>query len=119
VFRSLRALGSRPGPFSHRRDAQPCCCAPEPLGRIFPGKRCTRFGAGHFVHRGLPGALGDLRVGRRQIRPRNLEIENWLAVGFVLGMQEREGLGFVSGAQADLLAGGRILAVINARSAKH
>ncbi len=36
--------------------------------------------------------------------------------GFVLGMQERERLGFVLGAQAVLFAGGRVLAVKNARS---
>ena len=27
---------SEPMPVSHRRDARPCCCAPEPPARIFP-----------------------------------------------------------------------------------
>jgi hypothetical protein len=48
-----------------------------------------------------------------------VEIEHWLAVGFILGMQEREGFAFVLRAQTVLLAGGRILAVINPRSAEH
>ena len=45
-----------------------------------------------------------------------MQIEHGLAVGFVFGMQERERLGFVLGAEAGLFAGGRVLAVINARS---
>lgn len=81
-------------------------------------ERRPGLGAGHLIHRRLPGALGDLRVGRGQIRPGDVEIKHGLPVGFVLGMQEREGLGFVLGAEAVLLASGRVLTVKNARSAE-
>ena len=81
-------------------------------------ERRPGLGARHFVHRGLPSALGNLRVGRGQIRPGDVEIEHWLAVGFVLGMQEREGFSFVLGAETVLLAGGGVLAVINPRPAE-
>ena len=65
--------------------------------------RRAGLGLGHFVHRHLPGPLRHFRVGGRQIRPGNVQIEHRLAVGFVLGMQKREGFGFVLGAQGLLL----------------
>jgi hypothetical protein len=45
-----------------------------------------------------------------------LQIKDWLAVRFILGMQKRERLGFVLGAQAVLLPRQVFLAVINPRS---
>ena len=60
-----------------------------------PGMGRVGFGLGQLVHCRLPSALGNLRVGGRQIRPRNMQVQDGLAVGFVLGMQEREGFGLV------------------------
>jgi len=76
-------------------------------------ERRTGLGPGHLVHRGLPGALGNLAVARGQICPCDVEIEDGLAVGFVLGMQQREGFAFVFGPQAGLFAGRRVFAVVN------
>ena len=81
-------------------------------------ERRTGLGPGHLVHWRLPGALGNLGVGRGQVGARDVEIEDGLPVGFVFGMQEGEGFGLVLGAEAGLLTGGRVLAVENARSAE-
>ncbi len=54
----------------------------------------------------------------RQIRPGDLKIQDRLPVGFVFGMQKRQGFGFVLRKQAALLAGGGVLAVINALALK-
>jgi len=48
------------------------------------------FGLGHFVHWRLPSPVRNFRVGGRQVRPGDLQVQDGLAVGFVLGMQERE-----------------------------
>ena len=76
------------------------------------------LGLGHLVHRHLPSPLGNFGVNSRQIRPGDLQVQDGLPVGFVLGMKDREGFGFVLGAQAVLLARHGGLAVINARSSE-
>lgn len=55
---------------------------------------------------------------RREIRPRDVEVENGLAVGLVPGVKERQRFGFVFGAETDLFAGGGVFAVEHARAAK-
>ncbi|HXI69270.1 MAG TPA: hypothetical protein VNN22_02820 [Verrucomicrobiae bacterium] len=40
-----------------------------------------------------------------------MQIKHWLAVGLVLGMEDRKRLGFVLGAQAVLFAGGGVFGV--------
>jgi len=82
------------------------------------GMGIAGFSLGHLVHRGLPGALGYFGVDGGQIGAGNLQIKDGLAVGFVFGMEEGESLGLVFGAQADLLTGGGVLAVVNARPAE-
>jgi hypothetical protein len=59
----------------------------------------------------LPSALGNLGVGRGQICPRNMQVQDGLPVGFVLGMKQRQSFGFVLSAQAVLLPGTRPVAV--------
>jgi hypothetical protein len=48
-----------------------------------------------------------------------MKIEDGLAEGFVFGMQERQGFGFVLRSETDLLAGGGVLGIENARSPEH
>lgn len=79
-------------------------------------QRRAGFELGHLVHRDLPGALGNFGVRRGEICPRDLQIEDGLTVSFVLGMKERQRLGFVLCAKAVLFACLRVLAVVNARS---
>jgi hypothetical protein len=81
-----------------------------------PGAGGAGLGLGHLNHRHLQCALRHFRIGGRQIRPGDLQVKHRLPVGFVLGMQESEGLGFVFGVQAVLLARQGVLAVINART---
>ena len=82
-------------------------------------QRRPGLGSGHLVHWRLPGALGNFRVGRGQVGPGDMQIEDGLPVGLVFGMQKGEGLGFVLRAETGLLAGGRVLAVVNSRSPEH
>jgi hypothetical protein len=59
------------------------------------GVRRAGLGLGHFVHRHLPSSPRHFRIGGRQIRPGDMQVQDGLPVGFVLGMQEREGFGLV------------------------
>ena len=83
-----------------------------------PVARGVAFGLGQLFHCRLPGAPRHFRVGGRQIRPGNLQVKHWLAVGLVLGMEDRKRLGFVLGAQAVLFARGGVFGVKNSGSPK-
>jgi len=61
----------------------------------------------------LPCPVCRFGVGGCQIRPGDLQIEQGLAEGFVLGMQERQRVRFVLGPQTGLLLGGGVFAVEN------
>ncbi len=43
-----------------------------------------------------------------------MQVEVWLAEGFVLGLQECEGFEFILGAEAQLLASFGVLAIVGA-----
>jgi hypothetical protein len=58
----------------------------------------------HLLHDASPSSLGKGGIARRQVGAGNVEIERGLPVGFVLGMKEREGFGFVLGVKAVLFA---------------
>jgi len=72
------------------------------------------LGPGHFVHRGLPGAGGDGGVGGCEVGAGDLEVEDRLANGFVLRVEERLRFGLVLGSEADLFAGGRVFGIEDA-----
>jgi len=55
-------------------------------------------GLGHFVHRHLPSAFRHFGVGGLQIHAGDLQIEDGLAVGFVLVMKDGQRLDLVLGA---------------------
>jgi hypothetical protein len=77
------------------------------------------LGLRHFVHRRPPSAVRHFGVGGRQIRPGDLQIQDGLAVGFVLGMKQCQSLGLGLRAQTNLFAGGRVFGVKNSGSPKH
>jgi hypothetical protein len=72
------------------------------------------LGPGHLIHRDLPGAGGDADVGGREVGAGDLEVEDGLANGFVLRVEERLRFGRVLGSEADLFAGGRVFGVEDA-----
>ncbi len=59
----------------------------------------------------LPRARGQRRVAVLQIHLGDLQIHGRLMAGFVLGVEEAQGVGLVFRAQAGLLAGGGVLGV--------
>jgi hypothetical protein len=67
--------------------------------------------SGHFVHRHLPGAGGHAGIGRGQVGAGDLEVEDRLAEGFVLRVQQGRRFRFVLGSEAQLLSGGGVLGV--------
>jgi small GTP-binding protein len=71
------------------------------------------LGPGHLVHGGLPGALAHQRIGRGHVGAGDLQVEDWLAEGFVFGVEEGLGLAFVFGSQAELFARGRVFVIEN------
>jgi hypothetical protein len=48
-----------------------------------------------------------------------MQVQDGLPVGFVLGMEQRQRLSFVLGAQTDLFVGGGVFGVKNSGSLKH
>ena len=73
------------------------CPFPSVLGR-------TLFEFGRIVHDELPGAGGNLRIGRRQISPGDLQIDGRHFSGLLLGVQGSSGLRPVIGMQTLLFA---------------
>jgi hypothetical protein len=59
----------------------------------------------HRVHDVLPGALTDLGIARDKIRAGHVRIEGGLIRGFVAGVEQAQGFGFVGRAEALLFAG--------------
>lgn len=57
-----------------------------------------------------------LRVGGREIRPGDAQIEDGLPVGLVFGVEQGERFRFVLRAEAELLAGGGVLVIENTRT---
>ena len=81
------------------------CPFPPVLGRAF-------FEFGRLVHDELPGAGGNLRIGRRQISTGDLQIDGRKFTGLVLGVQKPRGLRPVIGMQTLLFARQFIMDVI-------
>ena len=71
------------------------------------GRAC--LGLAHFVHHGLPGALRDGGVRGGQIRPADLDVQQWLLVCFVARVQEPLGNGRVSCLEAFLFSSAAVL----------
>ena len=67
----------------------------------------------NLIHDVLPDALQKRGVARRQIGAGDLQIQDRLPERFVFGVQDRQGVGFVPGPQAGLLAGDGVFAVVN------
>src|SRR6266511_1339686 len=66
--------------------------------------RAPLLGLDHFVHDDLPGARHDVWIAGGQIGAGDLQIDGWLTVGLVLGVQQAQGFDAVGGAQTFLLA---------------
>ena len=59
----------------------------------------------------LPGSVGDSGVTRGEVGPGDLEVQRWLAHGFVAHVNQRFRFGFAAGPEAGLPAGRGVLAV--------
>jgi hypothetical protein len=79
--------------------------------------RC-RLGDRLFFKNEVGCPVRHFGVGGRQIRPGNLQVQYRLPVRLVLGMEQRQRLGFVLGAQGMLFAGGGVLGVKDPGSPK-
>jgi len=78
-----------------------------------PGAVAAGFGSDEFVHDLAPVSFDKTFIRRRQIRLGDLQIQLRLPDGFILGIEQGAGLGFVPGAQAQLLTGAGVFAVKN------
>ena len=66
-----------------------------------------------LLHDGLPGAFDKRGVTGRQIGAGQMQVQHRLAVRLVAGVDQLQRLVFVAGAQTFLLAGRRILGIID------
>jgi hypothetical protein len=57
------------------------------------------------LHHFLPSARAEFGIGAVDVHPGQREVEVWLALGFVVGLEEPLGLVSVTGLEAGLLSG--------------
>jgi hypothetical protein len=70
------------------------------------------FGAGQGFNGLLSRSGSDSIVHARQVRLGDLEIQHWLALGLIFGLNDLPGFITVGGLQAGAFAGGFIHAII-------
>ena len=85
---------------------------PCPSRRFSSGVGWLPFGAGQCFNGVLPCPRGDAVVAARQIRFGNLQIQNGLAFGVVLGFDDLFGVVRIGSAQAGAFAGLSVHAVV-------
>ena len=66
----------------------------------------------HFVHDELPVAGGNLRIAGGEIGAGDLQVHGRLLRGLILGMEQPDGDGAVTGAEAFLFAGHVVVEVV-------